>query len=380
MLNYKMVNTVFVSITFGAGSKKAFPVLLEIKNRDLLDEDLSNPDIIEYLPKILLQKFKLENYDKAESIVKKCELSKISILTVFDDRFPGLLKNIESPPVVLYYVGDLPDFKSKPVVTLIGPREPSKFGLKSAERLAYRFSRAGMIVVAGDSTGCDTATHNGSLTEHGNSLMIIPNGIDSNYHSKYDGIKSEIIKSGCIISEFSPDTSAMKYSFPVRNRLLAGISSATILIEARENSGSLITANWALKFNRTLYAIPGNPSQKDYKGSNKLFSKGAKPLVDINDVFDEYLSLFSDKIDTDKAFSVPVSPVNDNNYKKITKKSKETLSKEAKIVYNYLDSPIFTFDDLADTGLSADDILSALTELELEELIVPLAGGKYKIK
>ena len=256
----------------------------------------------------------------------------------------------------------------------------SEFGKKAAFSLGFRLSRAGMIVVSGGAIGTDTAAHKGVLSADGITVLVLACGTECNYLKENDKLREDIKKGGCIVSEYTPFTRPSKYRFPVRNRIMSGLTLGTVVVEAGVKSGGLITAKTAAEEGRDVFVIPGNPSLDTYKGSNNLFREGAKPLIDTSDIFNEYLPAYAEFLDIEKAYSKKDAIKRKKEIKQCEKNLKETLSNEAKIVYNYLDKQIFSIDDLSATTLSPDLILSALTELELEGLIEPVAGGQYKIK
>ncbi|MBR4761622.1 MAG: DNA-protecting protein DprA, partial [Clostridia bacterium] len=189
--------------------------------------------------------------------------------------------------------------------------------------------------------------------------------------SKNRALCEKVLENGCIISENYPTGKAAKFSFPVRNRLLSGLSLGVAVIEAPLKSGALITAAHAVEQGRDVFVIPGGLADKCYKGSNALLRDGAIPLIDTYDIFSRYIFDFPDKINVEKAFS-------DEKNKKIQKKSLSGLSKEAVLVYNNLVKPEFTVDDLSGLDIDGGALLSALTELEMEHLVTSLPGGLYK--
>lgn len=377
MKDYSLINSVFIANTFKPGSKKSVNILKSIQK--LISMDFLDSSVSMHFPAELNQKFDLSEYKKAEETVNYCKSKRYGILTYFDKDYPDSMRKLDNPPVVLYYIGNLPDFNNSPSITLIGPRRPSDNGLRFARQLSYRFANAGITVVSGGGAGCEEQAHLGSLKIAEKTVSVIPCGFDTEYY-KRNPLLNEIADSkGCILSEFYPKTPILKFNYPLRNRIMAAISDISLLVEAGEGSGSLLTAKNALDMGKDVYAIPGNPTQPEYTGSNHLFLSGAKPFVDIGIIFDYFSSKFPGKIDTNKRSTVKKSTKSYKNNQKIVKISKETLSNEAKIVYNYLDKPVFSMDDLSSLQLSPNEILSALTELELEQLITPVAGGKYKI-
>ncbi len=328
-----------------------------------------------FLPKSVYEKLDNSRISEAKAILEKCKSDGIELIHYHNRNFPELLRQIDNPPVVLYVKGKMPDFDNLPSICIVGPRSVSDYGKKAAYSLGYRLARAGFIVVSGGAVGSDTYAHLGALKGEGTTVLIMACGFSVSYLEENRALRETIAKSGCLISEYPPDVKVNKYTFQVRNRLMSGLSLGTILVEAGRRSGALITANHAASQDRDVFVIPGMPNMKQYLGSNALLRDGAKPLLDTSDIFNEYISRFADKIDIEKAYKALPKPEKVKNNKKILNVS---LSNQAKIVYNCLDKQKFYPDDL-NSGLSPSDLLSALTELEMEFIIRALPGGQYEI-
>lgn len=367
-------NLLTLQSAFGAGSAKAYRYYKSLENKGLLSKnitDILKTDIISSVDKDKIKSCK----GTFTKILIECKLHGIWMLPITDKRFPERLRNIPVPPLVLYIKGELPNVDDEPLFCIVGPRKVSGFGQKASYSLGYRLAKAGMTVVSGGALGADYYAHLGALKSGGKTIAVLGCGMANGYLPQNKKLREAIAKNCCLISEYPPNAPAGKKNFPIRNRLLSGLSIGVLVVEAGERSGALITAKHACEQGRDVFVIPGNPTYKQYKGSNKLLRDGACPLIDANDVFDMYLQSYPEKIDVLKAFE----PKAEKNSKKNIKKSCETLSKEAKIVYNYLDKPKFIADDLLSLGLSYDALLSALTELEVEHFIKALPGGIYEL-
>lgn len=314
--------------------------------------------------------------ESAKSIIAECEKYGIDIIPFGDKKYPYCLSVIDNPPLVLYVKGEMLDFDNKPSICIVGPRKVSDYGKKSAYSLGYRLSKSGMTVVSGGAVGSDYYAHLGALKSGGKTALVMVCGIENGYLPQNEPLRKCVSENGCIISEHPPKAGLTKFSFHIRNRIMSALSLGTVVVEAGEKSGALITANHALNQGRDVFVIPGSPSEKQYVGSNALLRDGAKPLLDVSDIFNEYIPRFPDKIDVKKAFEGPKKPEKKEVYKKL---SNETLSKEAKIVYNQLDKHKFYPDEIGGTDLSSSEILSALIELELEGLVRALPGGRYEL-
>lgn len=351
-----------LKIAFGLSVAKAFKVY----NRLIAGEEPEPAD---------KKRYNSVKNSEIKKVIEDCNNNGIEIITFTDTRYPDCLRNIYSPPLVLFAKGSLPDFFDTPTITIVGPRNVSDFGKRAAYSLGLRLSKAGFTVVSGAALGADSEALNGAIDGGGIPVGVLACGILSDYLPANRGLRAQIAEKGCLISERLPFENAGKYAFPVRNRIMAGLSRATVVIEANEKSGALITAKYAVEQGRDVFAIPGNPTLECYKGSNNLLRDGAIPLIDASDIFNLYLPLFSDKIDLEKAFTKSDRKI----AKKIKNKSVSGLSKNAAILYNSINNINFTADDMLTTGLSGDDILSSLTELEFLGFIKSLPGGLFEV-
>lgn len=326
---------------------------------------------------------------KANKILETCEQNNIEIIPFNSKVYPENLREIPTPPVLLYAKGDKNLLCDEVSLCIVGPRKVSVYGKKAAFSLAARLALCGFTVVSGGALGCDTAAHKGALAVDGKTICFLGSGHNANYLQENKPLRDEIENKGLLISEFAPEYPASKYTFPIRNRLLAAFTLGTVVIEAGVRSGSLITANAAAEFGKEVFVIPGNPNEENYKGSNALLRDGAKPLLELADVITEYLPVFPHKIKPEKAYSKKIT-MSEEKVKlqkiKITEKPKktkkiidETLSKNAKLVYNYLDKQIFYVDDLAELSLTSSEILASLTELEIFGYVKAQPGGKYTL-
>ncbi len=329
-----------------------------------------------------LERMERTSITKALKIMAECNENGIKIVLFGDKSYPYCLSVIDNPPLVLYCKGEIPDFDNIPSVCIVGPRKVSEFGKKAAYSLSFRLAGSGMTVVSGGALGTDTYAHAGALKSGGKTALIMGCGILSDYLKENAKLRDSVTINGCLISEFQPRAEASRFTFPVRNRIMAALTLGTVVIEAGEKSGSLITARYAAEMGRDVFVIPGSPDKKEYIGSNRLLRDGAKPLLDASDIFNEYIVRFPDKINIERAYSNKIITAKKEQktveFEKIQKNSHETLSKEAKIVYNQLDRQKFIPEEIKNTGLSSAELLSALTELEMEFLIKALPGGMYE--
>ena len=373
--NQTLVNIILLQQCFGAGSIKAVRIFNLLRNNNLMDDKFTASSIKDIIDPKDKEKILSFDINKIHSIIKDCLNNNIDIVTICDTNYPDRLRSIPDSPLALYVKGEFLDVDNLPFISVVGPRNVSEFGKKAAFSIAKRLSKAGMIIVSGAAIGADTLAHTGALVSGGKTIAVLGCGICCDYLPENRNLRQEISKHGCLVSEYPPFTSATKYSFPIRNRIISALSLGTVVIEASLKSGSLITARLANEQGRDVFVIPGNPTLENYKGSNALLRDGAIPLLNANDIFDQYISKFPNQIDTIKAFD----DNDEKNNKKIKKNLNLDLSKEAEIVYNSLNKEKFTADDLLNLDLNDDSILTALTELEMEGVIRALPGGMYEL-
>lgn len=207
----------------------------------------------------------------------------IKKLDITDSRYPEMLKLIKDPPASLYYSGNI-ELMSNKCISVVGARKATEYGLETAEKLGRKIGEAGLTVVSGMADGADTAAHIGAVNTTGGTIAVLGCGIDMETGEKRRRVLDRIRSSGLVISEYPNGYPASKYTFPRRNRIISGISVATVVVEAGFNSGSLITAELAAEQGRCVYAVPGNINSGLSLGTNKLIKDGAVPVVSINDI------------------------------------------------------------------------------------------------
>ena len=207
----------------------------------------------------------------------------IKTLDITDSRYPEILKLINDPPTQLYYSGNI-ELLSNRCISIVGSRKATKYGLETAQKMAGKIGEAGFTVVSGMADGIDTAAHRGAINTAGGTVAVLGCGIDMEKSERRSRTLERISGRGLVISEYPNGYPASKYTFPRRNRIISGLSAATVVVEAGFNSGSLITAELAAEQGRCVYAVPGNITSGASLGTNKLIKDGAVPVVSINDI------------------------------------------------------------------------------------------------
>lgn len=234
-----------------------------------------------------------------QKIVEYCERVNVGILTLDSANYPERLKSIYAKPIVLYYKGKLPDVDKNVLIACVGMRSCSSKGAQNAHRLGMELAAAGAIVVSGMAEGIDTAVQQGVLAAGGHTIAVLGCGIDRVYPPQNADLMSRIAVEGTLITEYAPGTAPLGKNFPMRNRIISGLSQGTVVVEANTRSGSLITASYAEKQGRDLFAFPGTPGTSHANGTNALIRKGAKLVVCAEDILEEYELLYPDRIFTE---------------------------------------------------------------------------------
>jgi DNA processing protein len=263
-------------------TKKRYDMLVE--KFGSLDEALQNIDqtLLSALGCQEETVFKILNrMDECDPEAYQAELAKrdINLITIEDPQYPARLLQIADPPVFLYYKGSI-DIINEPTIACVGKREMSTYGERVVDLFIPAFIRGGMITVSGLATGIDAAVAKETLRAGGKTVAVVGHGLADIYPSANRGLAKEIIEQGgLILSEFPLDQPADKFTFPARNRIIAGLSLGTVVMEAGEGSGACITAELALDYGREVFAVPGQVFDEHYVGCHQLISKGQAKLV-----------------------------------------------------------------------------------------------------
>jgi len=284
----------------------------------------------------------------------------IEFVCYHDDKYPQSLRTIFDPPPGIFVRGELRE--TAPGAALVGSRKSTAYGRKVAGQLGYDLARAGVTVVSGMARGVDTAAHEGAVRAGGYTVAVLGCGVDVVYPPENKIIMQQIIESGAVISEFPPQSAPEAWHFPVRNRVISGLSRCVVVVEAAERSGALITADVALEQSRDVLAVPGNISSRMSKGSNGLIKQGAKLVESAADILEEMglYTLFPVEDDTpDTMAGIKLSP--DENK-----------------IFNILCSEPMHLDEIIKrSGSNPGEVLSLLMYLEIKGVIKQLPGKMF---
>ena len=232
----------------------------------------------------------------AKELLDFCLKKKIGLLTRDDERFPDALRNIPHPPVMLYYRGKLPDFNTELCVSVVGARHMSEYGRRCAFRISTDLATAGALIVSGMARGIDAVAAAGAIYAGRPTVAVLGSGIDICYPKEHLTLARRIVEDGCVLTEFPPHTPPHGYHFPKRNRIISGLSVATVVIEGNERSGSLLTARHATAQGRDVYALPGSVDSPMSFVPNLLLRNGAKSLTCADDMIRDYENVYLGKL------------------------------------------------------------------------------------
>ncbi len=305
--------------------------------------------------------FNIKNINDELKLIKE---KGVSVITTFDTQYPAALKEISSPPIVLYVKGGLSSICAE-TVAIVGARNCTYYGRKMAKDLSSMFSKLGVTIVSGMARGIDTVAHKEAIEAGGKTIAVLGSGLNCIYPPENEKLAEQIALNGALISEFAMNTPPLKENFPRRNRVISGLSRGTVVVEASLKSGALITADFALEQGRDVFAVPANADAASFKGCNNLIRQGAKITCSASDVIEElFPELLKDANDTDCNPEDKIKTLN--------------IAVEDKRVYLLLKNEPVDLDSLIEeAGLNSQTVLSSLLQLELAGLARQLPGKLF---
>lgn len=326
---------------------------------NLSDKSWNNFNIKEnIIERLVSSEFKCQ----AEKIYRKCQRDSIKFVSLGSPNYPVNLKHIDYPPILLYYKGELIP-ADECAIAIVGSRKFTEYGRLATKEIASQLSKASVTIVSGMAKGIDSFAHIAAIDNHGRTLAVLGSGINVIYPAENFNLYYKIIDNGAVISEFQPDANAFKSNFPLRNRIVSGLSLGVLVVEAGIKSGSMITAKLAGEQGRDVFAIPGNIFNPNSVGSNNLIKDGAKMVTSCDDILEELHMNIRNIISVKTQVNV--------NFK-------INLPDNQKEVFDiFSDSPIH-FNVLLDSiDISPQQLSSILTVLELNGYIKKLAGDIF---
>lgn len=306
-----------------------------------------------------------KNLDSAKNQKKQLAEKGIAIVTPDQRGYPSPLQNIHHYPLVLYHRGEYEMNDEDIYISMVGSRNATQYGVRSAKEIAYQLAKRGIVIVSGMAYGIDAAAHQGALEAGGKTVAVLGCGIDVVYPRSNEGLYQQIMKNGCVVSEYGLGVPPAVYTFPARNRIISGLSAGTVIVEAAAKSGALITAKLALEQNREVFAVPGSIMSPTSDGTNALIKNTAAKLVtSYEDILEEILPAYTKK-KTEKP------PVED-------KRQKPQLSGEEEKIYQLILKGCTEIDELAlHANLSTSAVSSMLTMMEIDGLIYKDKGSFF---
>ncbi len=355
-----------------------------------------------------------KSLEKASSILQFCIDKNVGLLTYSDKLYPTRLKEIKNPPVLLYYRGTMPDIDKEFAVAVVGTRRLSDYGRKNAFRISLDLARAGAMIVSGMAVGVDGVAHAGALAVSSPTVAVIGSGIDVLYPKAHGRLAKSIVACGCVVTEFEPGTPPNGYNFPIRNRIISGLSKLTLVIEGAERSGAILTARHAREQQKDVYALPGNVGSRNSEASNILLKTGAKLCTSADDIVrdNEITSLgrlnphelarpYSvDMNEVLCAFGVSCVAIDDNIFKptrqraqaRPTPRREESAPKPTPDALGRLDDKTIevykripvdeecVVESLSSPDISVREVIRALLKLEMAGFIERLPGERIRRK
>jgi DNA processing protein len=323
-------------------------------------KDLKNLGLIKENAIDKMNRHRNTNY--LEELLDDLNKHEIKTITILDKDYPNSLMNIYDKPAVLYTKGNY-KLDSNLSIGIVGSRKATAYGKWACEKFTKELVNLGVTIVSGLATGIDSIAHKTVVENGGKTVGVLGNGIDKIYPKNNSELYKDVSNNGLLISEFPLGTEPLSFNFPRRNRIIAGLSYGIIVIEAKEKSGSLITAHHALEQGKEIFALPGNINSIYSKGTNKLIKDGAKPLLSIDDIIEEIHDL-QIKVSNTKTSGIDFSILSED---------------EANIIRIIQDGPVHTDIIALKSGMDISNVVSILTILELKGYIKELSGRIFTV-
>lgn len=348
-----------------------------------------------------INKLETTDINSVDEIIYTCESNNWQIIDYDDEKYPQRLREIYNPPCVLYIDGNMPDVDRLVTIGIVGTRKASEYAVKATHLMSRGITECGAVVVSGGALGVDTYAHKGALAAGGKTIAVLGCGLGTNYLNENKQLRDEIKKSGALVTAYPPFTRASKTTFPMRNRIISGLSLGVLVVEAGVKSGSLITANFANEQGRDVFAIPASVLSEDFAGTNKLIDDGAMVATNPAHIIAVYAQKF-DTVDLSKARtmsqlmadekdkSANIKPSEDKlsfdnpekgRAKRLEKENKaRNLNADMKTVYSSLTEQFEHIDCIIEkTGMTPAKVSSALIQLEVLDLVESATGKRFKL-
>jgi DNA processing protein len=359
-----------LALTPGLGARMAGKLLREMGS----PEAIFNASLTELegrrLPAAVAQALHTRQpLSAAAKELAQAQAAGVRLLTWDEPEYPQSLREIYDPPPLLYVRGNV-ELLNRHLISIVGSRRPTAYGNQMAEKLARDLADRGLVIVSGLARGIDSSAHKGALSSaSGATIGVLGCGIDVIYPKENKKIFAEMEKRGAIISEFAMGTFPGPQNFPIRNRIISGMSIGVVVVEGAQYSGSLITARLAMEFGREVYGVPGNATQPTSFGPNQLIKQGAKLVTSWEDVIEELPTPI-------RAELLPIETANSDQRTMLVE---QALEPNERILYDLLaQDEARMVDDLVErSGLTSSEVLASLFDLELKGVVRQLPGKQF---
>jgi DNA processing protein len=349
-----------LSMLHDIGPVRAMKLLSKFSSpKNIFNSDIDDLIAVEGIGTRLAKTIKeFSSWDLIEKQIDIMERKGIKAISYEDPLYPEMLREIEDIPVLIYIKGDFQP-QDKFAIAIVGSRKPTYYGASIAEQIAQELALMGFTIVSGMARGIDSLSHKGALKAGGRTIAVLGSGLDIPYPSENKILMERIASSGCVLSEFAPGTPPDKENFPKRNRIISGLCLGVLVIEATSDSGSLITAAYAVEQNREVFAVPGNVTSSNSQGTNELIKKGAILTRNADDIIRELAPVLKGFIKSEN-------------------KVKIEITEEEMGLCKYLSGEPKQIDAISrESGLSASKILGILLGLELKGAVKQISGKRF---
>ncbi|MBP0959411.1 MAG: DNA-processing protein DprA [Oscillospiraceae bacterium] len=393
---------------FGPGNNRIWEVLSHFDNDPIAAYKALQEKDCKYITKSEYKNVCNTFFESMYDLMDYCNLNNYNVISIDDERYPQRLKEIFNPPAVLFCMGDPSFINNEVVLTVVGTRKPSDYSMEFARKICAELVKSGVVLASGFALGIDSAAHRAALKANSKTVAVLGCGLNVNYPSQNAEIKKVIAVHGAVITEFFPGTRPEGKNFPQRNRILSGISLGTLVVEASQRSGALITADFAMNQGRDVFCVPpADLFDQRYAGVIRLIREGAIPTFSHLDVLFEYYENFSHKLVSvnpfsdyssseeffkEKPYHIIESNTKQNSNLKVSTEKEDNISEEKVFdfsEYSDIQKAIITVlqnggsltpDEIsALTGRDISSVLSELTELEINGDIIKNPGQRYSV-
>ncbi len=374
----KLVYWVWLSLIASPNNLHIRKLINEVPDAEIIynmkEEHLS---VLPYLNKVSVLKLLNKDLDEAKKIIEKCANNNYNIICYADEYYPERLRNIPDFPIVLYHRGQKFLFDELLCISVVGTREPSGYGIKMAKQIARELAYNNALVISGMALGIDAASHLGAMSVDKPTVAVLGSGIDNPTPKTNTKLYEYMLYNGCVISEYPPGARIYPSNYAVRNRIISGLSLGTVVVEAEEISGALITARCALEQGRDVFAVPNSIDNKKGDGTNKLIREGGILVTSAMDILEEYKGMFG-SIDIVKAF-------NESSYNKdflkedFIDKFTDLVPIEKEVALSVEVEPTTADEISKKSNIPMNYVLSTLTMLEIKGVVKSVVGNKFML-